>query len=101
MTDNIAHSEDVAGDRGSQFGPTKRRSKKTRSISTGQNLQKIWIANGKKKLPIEFDIVGKSWLPIGSIQKLYALIGDKINPLLQGLRFCPGRETKKRFQTSE
>ncbi|GER27425.1 5-formaminoimidazole-4-carboxamide-1-(beta)-D-ribofuranosyl 5'-monophosphate synthetase, partial [Striga asiatica] len=77
MADNIADSEDVAGDRGSQFG---------------QNLQKIWIANGKKKLPIEFDIVGKSWLPVGSIQKLYALIG---------LGICPGKETKKRFQTSK
>ncbi|KAL3628121.1 hypothetical protein CASFOL_027167 [Castilleja foliolosa] len=57
--------------------------KKTRSRSRGQNLHEMWLANGKKKLPIEFNLEGGSFLPIGDNQKLYTrAIGNKVRELL-------------------
>ncbi|KAL3637168.1 hypothetical protein CASFOL_019467 [Castilleja foliolosa] len=75
-------SQDIA-QLDSNNGPTETRSKKTRSRSRGQNLHEMWLANGKKKLPIEFDLEGGSFLPIGDNQKLYTrAIGNKVRELL-------------------
>ncbi|KAL3638521.1 hypothetical protein CASFOL_017892 [Castilleja foliolosa] len=75
-------SQDI-GQLDSNNGPAETQSKKTRSRSRGQNLHEMWLENGKKKLPIEFDWEGGSFLLIGENKKLYTrVIGNKVRELL-------------------